>query len=59
MRILVGTSAAAVALLVAFAQPSHASLMLQITDGAVTQTLNDPGNTGEIMFTGPQQNIHF
>lgn len=53
MKILLGSSAAAVALLLAFAQPSHATLMLQITDGASTlPTLTDPGNTGEIMFTG-------
>jgi hypothetical protein len=60
MKILFGASAAAIALLVAFAQPSQASLMLQITDGAVTlPTLNDPGNTGQIVFTGPLAGFSF
>lgn len=43
---------AAAALLVGFAQPSHATLMLQVSDGINTQSVSDLGSTGAVTFSG-------
>jgi hypothetical protein len=45
-------SVAAAALLVGFAAPSHAMLILQVSDGITTDTITDPGNTGADTFSG-------
>jgi len=43
---------AAAALLVGFAAPSHAMLILKVSDGTTTDTLTDLGNTGALTFSG-------
>jgi hypothetical protein len=50
---------AAAALLVGFAAPSHASLMLEVTDGSTTHTITDFGNTGEAIFFGSLPGFSF
>lgn len=42
---------AALALMAGFAEPSHASLMLSISDGTTTDTFNDSGS-GAVNFSG-------
>jgi hypothetical protein len=44
------TATASLALLAGLAQPSHASLILSISDGTTTQTVTDPSSTGMAMF---------
>jgi hypothetical protein len=44
------TGAATVALVTGLAQPSHATLMLSLSDGITTQTLTDVGGTGMLIF---------
>lgn len=44
------TAAATVAVSLGAAQPGHATLMLEISDGTTTQALSDLGNTGIITF---------
>ena len=50
MRKTLLTATASLALLAGLAQPSHASLILSISDGSSTQTVTDPGNTGMATF---------
>jgi len=50
MRKSLLTATASLALLMGLAQPSHASLMMSISDGSTTQTLNDIGATGVLSF---------
>lgn len=45
-------SVAAAALLVGFAAPSRAMLILKVSDGITTDTLTDVGNTGAVTFAG-------
>lgn|SRR5690242_20120958 len=50
MRSMFGAVAASIALLLGLAQPSHAELMLELTDGNTTDIV--PGNTGIATFFG-------
>src|SRR5579863_7266215 len=43
---------AAAALLVGFAAPSHAMLILKVSDGTTTDTITDLSNSGAAMFNG-------
>jgi hypothetical protein len=43
---------AAAALLVGFAAPSHASLILKVSDGITTDTITDLANSGAATFSG-------
>lgn len=52
MKLTFAAATAAAALLVGSAQPSHATLMLKVSDGSTTQTLTDSGGTGAINFIG-------
>lgn len=45
------TAVAAAALMTGLAQPSHASLMLRLSDGTTTETLTDSANSGFLLFT--------
>ena len=50
MRSIFGAAAASIALLLGLAQPSHAGLMLELTDGTTTDVV--PGSTGIAAFFG-------
>jgi hypothetical protein len=53
------TVTAVTALLVGFAQPSHAMLMLELSDGTTTQTVSDLTNSGTVNFIGAIGNFLF
>ena len=52
MRKTLLAAAASVALLTGYAQPSHASLILKLSDGTTTDTVSDIANTGSVTFNG-------